>query len=129
MPGATPPPAAPEPGPSPMEQAFSSGESEPASAPEPVPVSDNMGGAPARPATDQYSLDQLFGSGQHPQQRASAQPPQASGSHTLGASFDEFFGSTNKQETVRPTKETSAGGRQSEDDLSAFNAWLHGLKR
>ena len=128
-------PAPPEPGPTPMEQAFSSGEPEAApSAPAPVPVNETaQSGAPARPATDQYSLDQLFGGGQQPQQggqRRSAAPREPSGTHTLGASFDEFFGSAPKQETVRPTKEGSApGGRQSEDDLSAFNAWLHGLKR
>jgi hypothetical protein len=127
------PPPAPEPGPTPMEQAFSSGEPEPASAPAPVPVADaaTPAGAPARQATDQYSLDQLFGGGQQPQQggqrRSTAKDP--SGSHTLGASFDEFFGSAPKQaESARP-KEGAPGGRQSEDDLSAFNTWLHGLKR
>jgi hypothetical protein len=48
----------------------------------------------------------------------------------LGASFDEFFGSAPKTETVRPKEAaTPTATRQSEDDLSAFNAWLHGLKR
>lgn len=123
------PPPAPEAGATPMEQAFSAPEPEPAApaAPTPVPVDEAAPtpGAPARPATDQYSLDQIFGGQQQGGRASKSQPPPA---HTLGASFDEFFGAAPKAETVRP-KEGGPGGRQSEDDLSAFNAWLHGLKR
>jgi hypothetical protein len=121
------PPAAPEPGPSPMEQAFGTSEPETAPAPQPVEAAPVSPGAPARQATDQYSLDQIFGGGQGGGSSASAPRDPSSQAHTLGASFDEFFGSTQKPETVRPKE--GGGGRQSEDDLSAFNAWLHGLKR
>ncbi len=132
-PAATPPPAAPEVGPTPMEQAFAASEPEPVPVPsaalEPAAVAAEPAaeGSPARPATDPYSLDRIFGGpGGTPAPAPAAPPPAAA--HTLGASFDEFFGSAPKQETARP-KESGGGERPSEDDLSAFNAWLHGLKR
>jgi hypothetical protein len=124
--GAPAPMPAPETGPSPMEQAFTA----PEPAPEPVvpaaasvPVESGAPGQPARQATDQFSLDQLFGSGRS----APTSPAASPDPHTLGSSFDEFFGSSPKPETVRPKE--GGTGRQSEDDLGAFNAWLHGLKR
>ncbi len=45
----------------------------------------------------------------------------------LGATFDEFFGGAPEGESVRPQPTESQA--PSEDDPSAFNAWLHGLKR
>jgi hypothetical protein len=140
-------PPAPEAGATPMDQAFAEAQ---AVAADLVPAenvaagtSDAAGqeadtrpaateeqGSAARPATDAFSLDQIFGApggGAAP-----AAPPPAAPTTPLGSSFDEFFGAAPKQESARPSKETPApgpGGRQSEDDLSAFNAWLHGLKR
>jgi len=127
---ALPAPPSPEAGPTPMEQAFDTPESGPAvpdAPPEPVPavVDEAPAGNPARPATDQFSLDQIFGSGG---QGAAAAPSPPPAPHAMGSSFDDFFGSAPQTETVRP-KEGATGGRQSEDDLSAFNTWLHGLKR
>ena len=128
----------PEPGPTPMDEAFSAPEPEPepATAPAAVaaeePASATVSeGEPARPATDQYSLDRIFGPAPGAPAAASAPPPAPAPSTPLGSSFDEFFGSAPKAETVRPATEERAPGapRQSEDDLSAFNAWLHGLKK
>ncbi len=121
---AAPPPSSPG-GPSPMDQAFAAPADAdqappPAAAPEGGPP-----GAPARPATDAFSLDQIFGSGgAQAMQPAPAPPPPAK----LGASFDEFFGAAPAgDDSVRPRQSKSP--RASDDDLSAFNAWLHGLKR
>ncbi len=121
------PPAPPE-GPSPMDAAFAAHEAETAPAPAPVSVEPGVPGQPAREATNQFSLDQIFGS------TASApapapEPPKAA-APSLGSSFDEFFGAggPSATESARP-RESTRTPRQSEDDLSAFNAWLHGLKR
>lgn len=137
--GAPAPAPQPEPGPTPMEQAFSAPEPEPEPAPaQPeaaaaaAPVAE---GSPARPAADAFSLDQIFGGGGGSAAGStpaspSAPDPAPAASTPLGASFDEFFGSAPKKESARPSKEISGGAaRPSEDDLSAFNAWLHGLKR
>jgi hypothetical protein len=120
-----PPPPAPE-GPTPLEAAFASPPEEPA-AQEAVPA--DVPGEPARPAADAFSLDQIFGapapaSGPEPAPAAPA-PGQPA---PLGSSFDEFFGAPPPaEESVRPREAESP--RASEDDLSAFNTWLHGLKR
>jgi hypothetical protein len=124
------PPSPPETGPTPMEQAFDAPEPEPepVAAAAPSELAANAApasGNPARPATDQFSLDQIFGAGGQPAAEAAPPPPAP---HAMGSSFDDFFGSAPQTETVRP-KESTPGNRQSEDDLSAFNAWLHGLKR
>jgi hypothetical protein len=112
-----------------MEQAFAEPTADtmpepvPATAPLPAP---EVAGAAARPATDAFSLDQIFGvaAPAAPAPAPAPSPPPAS----LGTSFDEFFGAAPApQESVRPR--TSGAPRQSEDDLSAFTAWLHGLKR
>ena len=115
-----------------MDQAFDAPEPEPesevpgaASEPSPATAADAPAGNPARPATDQFSLDQIFGTGG---QAAPVTPPPAAAPHAMGSSFDDFFGAAPTTETVRP-RESTPGNRQSEDDLSAFNAWLHGLKR
>lgn len=133
------PPAPPEPTaePSPMDQAFSE--------PEPAPSAADAAGAggaagaegagaaaspekpagePARPASTAFSLDQIFGGGQAGGAASAPPPPK----HALGASFDEFFGATPAGgESARP-KESEAPKTGGDDDLSAFNAWLHGLK-
>jgi hypothetical protein len=126
-----PPPQSPEAGPTPMEQAFDAPEPEseaeaPSGASQPAAAASDEApaGNPARPATDQFSLDQIFGAGG--QAAPGAPPPPAP--HAMGSSFDDFFGAAPTAETVRP-RESASGNRQSEDDLSAFNAWLHGLKR
>ena len=85
-----------------------------------------MPGQPAREATNQFSLDQIFGAPAAP-----APPPEtpSAAAPSLGASFDEFFGAGGPAaaESARPRE--GKAPRRSEDDLSAFNAWLHGLKR
>lgn len=122
-PEAPPPPPADEP--SPMEAAFAASEPEPESAPAPPPALDaEIPGQPARQATDQFSLEQIFGAPKAPAAEAAPPPPAPS----LGASFDEFFGSGGAPaDSARPRE--GRAPRASEDDLSAFNAWLHGLKR
>jgi len=118
LPGpASPLPAEAPAGPSPLETAFAA-PAEPA-------------GEPAHPAPDAFSLDQIFGSpaeGQ-PSAPASAAPPPAP--PTTGASFDEFFGAPPEASSVRPVAPASpdAPAPGGEEDLSAFNAWLQGLKR
>ncbi|MBI1723662.1 MAG: tetratricopeptide repeat protein [Gemmatimonadetes bacterium] len=114
-----PPRAAPPPEePTPMEAAFAAAEPEVA-----------VVGEPAHPASDAFSLDQIFGAesatgGQTPApEPAPPAPPAAPAS----ASFDEFFGAKPEEESVRPKPAEAAP--PAEDDLSAFNAWLHGLKR
>jgi hypothetical protein len=123
------PPPPPE-GPSPMDTAFE------ASEPEPAPVSPPAAaetpvvteGAPARPATDAFSLDQIFGT--QPPPAPSPPAPAPAPAPAPGSSFDEFFGTAPAAESVRPRAEESRPARlTSEDDLSAFTAWLHGLKR
>lgn len=125
-PEAPPPPPA---GPSPLDQAFAHPEAEG----EPVPAAaagEQPAGEPARPASEAFSLDQIFGG---PGAAAAAAPPPpppqaAAPPAQAGSSFDEFFGAAPAaEESVRPRQ--SRAPRASEDDLSAFNAWLHGLKR
>jgi len=138
--GASLQPAAPSPpppadGPTPMDSAFATGEPEPAPAPAPAPppaaVEAAMPGEPAHEATNQFSLDQIFGAPTTPAPAPPApkEAPKAP-APSLGASFDEFFGAGGPAagESARP-RESGRAPRASEDDLSAFNAWLHGLKR
>jgi tetratricopeptide (TPR) repeat protein len=120
----SPPPAPAEGGPSPMEQAFAAAPA-PVS-PEPQADAAAPAGQPARPATDQFSLDQIFGSGGQASGAPGAAGPGAA-PHALGSSFDEFFGSGSKPDAAPPGE--AGSGRPSEDDLSAFTTWLHGLKR
>ncbi|HVM42682.1 MAG TPA: tetratricopeptide repeat protein [Gemmatimonadales bacterium] len=105
-------------GPSPLEAAFAA-PAEPA-------------GEPAHPAPDAFSLDQIFGSpaeGQPSAPASAAPPPDAP--PAPGASFDEFFGAPPEASSVRPVAPASpdAPAPGGEEDLSAFNAWLQGLKR
>jgi hypothetical protein len=131
------PPSADEP--TPMDQAFEASAEfavpEVPAAPAAPEASDEesaegepeIHGAPARQASEALSLEQIFGGSSAP---ASTPPPAPAppGPHALGASFDEFFGtSPADKESVRP--KDAPAPRQSEDDLSAFTAWLHGLKR
>jgi hypothetical protein len=121
--GAEPPPPPPPPPPAeptPMEAAFTAAEPEP----QPQPP-----GEPARPASEAFSLDQIFGS----EAGAAAPPPPESSPAAPpptppGASFDEFFGSVPPQDTG-PGPEPAEAPPKGDDDLSSFNAWLHGLKR
>lgn len=112
-----PEPAPPPPeGPAPMEAAFA----------EPEP---EIPGEPARPGTDQFTLDHVFGQGATPGAPDEAPPRSGGSAPSLGTSFDEFFGSApQSRETVRPN-EGEASAQPSEDELSEFTAWLHGLKR
>ncbi len=124
-------PAAPPPnppgGPTPMDQAFAAGAEAEQAASAPNPSEGGPLGAPARPATDAFSLDQIFGASGSGGQAAQPAPPQSPPAK-LGASFDEFFGAAPPAEdSVRPRESKSP--RASDDDLSAFNTWLHGLRR
>lgn len=112
------PPAAPTPPPSqeptPMDAAFA--------APEPEPAAT---GEPAHPASAAFSLDQIFGTdsaGGAPAAPVAPTPPAPA-----GPSFDEFFGAAPEQASVRP--KPAEASPPADDDLNAFNAWLHGLKR
>ena len=111
-------PAEASPGPSPLEAAF-------ATPPEPA-------GEPAHPANDAFSLDQIFGAPADapapPAPPGGAAPPAAP--PPPGASFDEFFGAPPEAGSVRPVaRAPDAPAQPGEEDLSAFNAWLQGLKR
>ena len=88
-------------------------------------------GEPTRPAPDAFSLDQIFG----PAGEASPapQPPQAAApAPALGASFDEFFGAGAPAPAPAPAEPAAAPKRPSQlgdEDLTAFSAWLQGLKK
>jgi len=111
-------PAEASPGPSPLEAAFAT-PAEPA-------------GEPAHPANDAFSLDQIFGAPADAPP-APAPPGAAAPAPTPpppGASFDEFFGAPPEAGSVRPVaRAPDAPAQPGEEDLSAFNAWLQGLKR
>jgi len=115
---AAPPPDAPEPGPSPLEAAFA------------APAATEPLGEPAHPANDAFSLDQIFGAPAETPAPGSGGPSAAPAAPPSGASFDEFFGAPPEVSSVRPsTKAQEAPAEGGEEDLSAFNAWLQGLKR
>jgi len=105
---------------SPLESAFSA---------EPEP-----NGEPAHPAPDAFSLDQIFGAPGEAQPAASA-PAAAAPVPPLGASFDEFFGAPAPapgHTAPAPPEPAAAPKRPSQlgdEDLSAFSAWLQGLKK
>ncbi len=108
-------PAEPPPGPSPLEAAFA------------APSAETIG-EPAHPAEDAFSLDQIFGQSAEPAPPPA--PPAPAPVPSPGASFDEFFGAPPEAGSVRPVaKEPEAPAQSGDEDLSAFNAWLQGLKR
>jgi hypothetical protein len=115
-------PAEPAPGPSPLEAAFAAPPAEPH-------------GEAAYPANDAFSLDQIFGSpGENPApapgSTGTAPAPAPAPPQDVGASFDEFFGAPPDTTSVRPVaKAPDAPAQPGDEDLSAFNAWLQGLKR
>jgi hypothetical protein len=115
---AAPPPAAPAPSPeapTPLESAFMT----------------EPDGEPAHPAADAFSLDQIFGAAGE----ASPAPPApqaAAPAPALGASFDEFFGAAAPAPAPAPPEPAAALRRPSQpgdEDLTAFSAWLQGLKK
>jgi len=89
-------------------------------------------GEPAHPAPDAFSLDQIFGA---PGEAAPATPaPSVSAAPVppLGASFDEFFGAAAPAPAPTPPEPAAAPKRPSQlgdEDLTAFSAWLQGLKK
>jgi hypothetical protein len=106
---------------------------------EPAPSDASLGGAPARAASDELSLDHVFRKGRA---SADANPSAAN------VSFDEFFarrdaGSDDGEGsgmasngTATSTDHGTSAGRpgasdqeQSEQDLELFHAWLEGLKK
>jgi tetratricopeptide (TPR) repeat protein len=112
------PTLAPEPA-TPLEAAFS--------APEPE-------GEPAHPAPDAFSLDQIFGAAGEAGSASPATPEKAAPAPVLGASFDEFFGAPAPAPAPAPAlpEPAAAPKRPSQlgdEDLSAFSAWLQGLKK
>ena len=113
-----PAPTEPPPGPSPLEAAFA------APAAEPI-------GEAAHPAHDAFSLDQIFGaSGDAPAHASPEAAPTPASLPAPGASFDEFFGAPPDAASVRPVaQEPDAQALEGDEDLSAFNVWLQGLKR
>ena len=120
--GAKQAPAPPQPGePSPLEAAFTA----------------EPDGEPAHPAPDAFSLDQIFGGGEAapPAPAPPAPAPEAKApAPPLGASFDEFFGAPPSTTAAagKPTEPAEAPKRASQlgdEDLSAFSAWLQGLKK
>jgi len=78
-----------------------------------------MTGAPARRATEELSLDNVF--------RESPPPPADAG----GFSFDRFFtGGTPAQGTpARETPVESLPPESADADIEQFNSWLEGLKK
>ena len=117
MAAAPPPPVSREAAPGPLETAF-------AAEPE---------GEPAHQAPDAFSLDQIFGG---PGEATPAAPPAAAPAPVLGATFDEFFGAPAPAPApapaAGPTEPAAAPKRPSqlgEEDLTAFSAWLQGLKK
>jgi hypothetical protein len=113
-----PPPAPPAEAASPLETAFT------------APV--DLGGEPAHPAPEAFSLDQIFGAGSDaaPAPAAAPAPPEPPApAASAGASFDEFFGEAPKQGSVRPAATPPEQAPPADEDLGAFNAWLQGLKR
>jgi hypothetical protein len=90
-------------------------------------------GEPAHPAPDAFSLDQIFGAPGEAQPAASA-PAAAAPAPPLGASFDEFFGAPSSAPgpASAPSEPAAAPKRPSQlgdEDLTAFSAWLQGLKK
>lgn len=78
-------------------------------------------GAPAAPATDELSLDKVFGAGSEPDARR----PEAD------VSFDQFFARDEAQASggngaSHPSVGNEASG---EGDLALFHDWLEGLKK
>jgi hypothetical protein len=111
------PAPAPSPGPTPLDAAFGA----------PVPETT---GEPAHPAQEAFSLEQIFGTGEAPGSAPPAPAPASAPPPATGTSFDEFFGAPQDKGSVRPATETPEEKASSgEEDLSAFNAWLQGLKR
>jgi tetratricopeptide (TPR) repeat protein len=117
LPPPPPPPSSAEP--TPMEAAFTA--PEPESEPQPP-------GEPARPASEAFSLDQIFGAEGGAAAPPATEPSPAAPPPPPGASFDEFFGSAPPQDKGPGPKPAEAPPK-GDDDLSSFNAWLHGLKR
>lgn len=79
-----------------------------------------MTGAPARRATEELSLDNVF-------RESPASPPADAG----GFSFDRFFtGGTPAQGTpARETPAESLPPESADADIEQFNSWLEGLKK
>ncbi len=120
-PAPPPPPAPPPETPTPLESAF---------------ASEQDAGEPAHPAQNAFSLDQIFGApgggkpaaGSAPSGSAPSSPPAPPAPPALGASFDEFFGS-GPSGPASPASPPPRPSQLGEEDLTAFSAWLQGLKK
>jgi tetratricopeptide (TPR) repeat protein len=91
-------------------------------------------GEPAHPAREAFSLDQIFGSAPEAPSSSvgapSAGPSPTTAPPPPGASFDEFFGTPPEHGSVRPaTGAPDQPAPAGEEDISAFSAWLQGLKK
>ena len=74
-----------------------------------------MGGAPARPASKDLSLDTVFGS------------PEAKDAPPASFSFDQFF--SQRATAEGGSAAAGGGGQESRDDVAKFTQWLEGLKQ
>ncbi len=76
---------------------------------------------PARRATEELSLDNVF--------RDPQTPPRG---EPAGFSFDQFFAGGTPARGAAPVQETPAQSQPSESadsDIEQFNSWLEGLKK
>ena len=74
-----------------------------------------MGGAPARPASKDLSLDAVFGS------------PETKDAAPASFSFDQFF--SQRATAEGGSAAAGGGGQESRDDVAKFTQWLEGLKQ
>ncbi len=76
-------------------------------------------GRPARPASDELSLDRVF-----------KEPTPSRGRDAVpGFSFDQFFSDTASVRSSTATPETPGVVQGATEDIEQFNAWLEGLKK
>ncbi|MDE3172731.1 MAG: tetratricopeptide repeat protein [Gemmatimonadota bacterium] len=87
----------------------------------PEPAAPAITGAPARRATEELSLDNVF-----------REPQPAPPGEAAGFSFDQFFSGGTPARGATPVRETPAQSQPPESadaDIEQFNSWLEGLKK
>ena len=80
-------------------------------------ASQQLFGTPAHPASQDLSLDSVFGT-------QSATPPPAS-----SFSFDQFFSERATAEQPAAGGRSTGEGQETKDDVARFTQWLEGLKQ
>lgn len=84
-----------------------------------APRSEQISGAPARPATNELSLDAVFKSGDAPQPAA-----------PTSFSFDQFFSQrATSEQPIAPSGAPAASAGESREDVTQFTQWLEDLKQ